>query len=420
LPASVRQLQQWIDTHVRFDTADEAVAELFPATAATLAQAEVEKAKVIPITHDYHVQPDAKDEDGGRTYGPTAWKRADGQPVMDRSGSEKPSKTCEYSTIGLIAVGEGRGESFLVCVDKKRCMTHWGDEIRERNKRERSRAAAPTNGNAGTKAKPEEQSWERQQRLSREQTSRAKARWEKGGDAVLRAVVPHVKKLTVGGATPATEYFLEVVEDGLYGIRDRGKEAVKLGIPRGSTATDLMRHLIMVSLLDQAEPGAYIASNEADLQGDLDALKIKIDVAKLLDAANPKKPETNQTDGKPSQKVGTSVAHKPRAKSSKPTTPSNAPAPKQAARKRSPSDFMKPQQPDAVLAAIVGDGPMPRTEIMKKMWNYITKHGLQDKKERRTIIADAKMKAVFGGKAKVSMFEMTKHLNKHLSRAVAP
>jgi upstream activation factor subunit UAF30 len=77
--------------------------------------------------------------------------------------------------------------------------------------------------------------------------------------------------------------------------------------------------------------------------------------------------------------------------------------------------FMKPMNPSAALAAVVGAGAMPRTEVTKRVWAYIKKHGLQDAKEKRNINADANLKAVFGGKAKVNMFEMTKLVNKHLS-----
>ena len=75
---------------------------------------------------------------------------------------------------------------------------------------------------------------------------------------------------------------------------------------------------------------------------------------------------------------------------------------------------MKAMRPDAALAAVVGDKAMPRTEVTKKLWGYIKKKGLQDKKNRRNINADAALKAVFGGKATVNMFEMTKLVNKHL------
>ena len=91
-------------------------------------------------------------------------------------------------------------------------------------------------------------------------------------------------------------------------------------------------------------------------------------------------------------------------------------APKSAAPKRKPNAaFMKPMQPDATLAKVVGDKPVPRTEVVKKLWAYIKKNGLQDKKEKRMINADEALKEVFGGKKQVSMFEMTKLVNKHLS-----
>jgi upstream activation factor subunit UAF30 len=89
-------------------------------------------------------------------------------------------------------------------------------------------------------------------------------------------------------------------------------------------------------------------------------------------------------------------------------------AKKSSGKKRTPNAaFMKPMQPSAALGAVVGNSPMPRTEITKKLWQYIKRHSLQDPKERRMIVADDKMKAVLG-KGRVSMFEMTKLVNKHL------
>ena len=76
--------------------------------------------------------------------------------------------------------------------------------------------------------------------------------------------------------------------------------------------------------------------------------------------------------------------------------------------------FMRPVQPDAVVAAVVGAKPIPRTEVTKRLWAYIKKNGLQDMKNRRMINADATLKAVFGGKSSVNMFEMTKLVGKHL------
>ncbi|PIS02093.1 MAG: hypothetical protein COT85_07535 [Chlamydiae bacterium CG10_big_fil_rev_8_21_14_0_10_42_34] len=76
---------------------------------------------------------------------------------------------------------------------------------------------------------------------------------------------------------------------------------------------------------------------------------------------------------------------------------------------------MQPMKPSKDLAAVVGEGPMPRTEVTKKLWAYIKKNELQDQKNRRNINADEKLSKIFGGKKSVNMFEMTKLVNKHLS-----
>jgi upstream activation factor subunit UAF30 len=90
-------------------------------------------------------------------------------------------------------------------------------------------------------------------------------------------------------------------------------------------------------------------------------------------------------------------------------------AKKKSAAKRKPNAaFMKPMNPDAMLSAVIGGNAMPRTEVTKKIWAYIKRNSLQDKKNRRMINADDKLKPVFGGKSQVSMFEMTKLVNKHL------
>ena len=83
--------------------------------------------------------------------------------------------------------------------------------------------------------------------------------------------------------------------------------------------------------------------------------------------------------------------------------------------KRKPSAaFMKPMKPSAALGAVVGTKAMPRTEVTKKLWAYIKRKGLQDKKNRRNINADDNLRMVFGGRKTVNMFEMTKLVNKHL------
>jgi upstream activation factor subunit UAF30 len=91
-------------------------------------------------------------------------------------------------------------------------------------------------------------------------------------------------------------------------------------------------------------------------------------------------------------------------------------ADKEVAPTRKPNAaFMKPMTISPSLAAVIGTSPMPRTEVTKKVWEYIKKHNLQDPANKRNINADAKLKIIFGGKAQVSMFEMTKLISAHLS-----
>jgi chromatin remodeling complex protein RSC6 len=120
-----------------------------------------------------------------------------------------------------------------------------------------------------------------------------------------------------------------------------------------------------------------------------------------------------------------SAARKAPAKKSSSKSAAKRPAAKKAAVKKAPAKkaakrtpnaaFMKAMKPSPQLAAVVGDKPIPRTEVTKKIWDYIKKNRLQDPKERRMINADEKLIPVFGGKKKISMFEMTKMVNKHLS-----
>jgi upstream activation factor subunit UAF30 len=123
----------------------------------------------------------------------------------------------------------------------------------------------------------------------------------------------------------------------------------------------------------------------------------------------------------PAKKV---AAKKPAAKKvvAKKVVAKKAPAKKAVAKKaakkttaRKPNAaFMKPMTPSAALAAVVGANPLPRTDVTKKVWDYIKKHKLQDAVNRRNINADDKLKAVFNGKKTVSMFEMTKLISGHL------
>lgn len=106
-------------------------------------------------------------------------------------------------------------------------------------------------------------------------------------------------------------------------------------------------------------------------------------------------------------------------KAAKKAAPKKA-APKKAAKKKSArkpnAAFMAPLSVSSTLAEVIGNKPMPRTEIIKKIWDYIKKNNLQDKQNRRMINADAKLKPVFGGKGQVSMFELAKIVNNHVKK----
>jgi upstream activation factor subunit UAF30 len=130
-------------------------------------------------------------------------------------------------------------------------------------------------------------------------------------------------------------------------------------------------------------------------------------------AAKPAAKPAAKAAAKPAAKKPVAkAAAKPAAKAA--AKPAKAAAKPAAARKPNAA-FMKPMTLSPVLAAVIGAAPMPRTEVTKKIWEYIKKHKLQDEANKRNINADDKLKAVFGGKAQVSMFEMTKLISGHLS-----
>jgi chromatin remodeling complex protein RSC6 len=139
----------------------------------------------------------------------------------------------------------------------------------------------------------------------------------------------------------------------------------------------------------------------------------KVMAAKKPAAKKPaaKKPAAKKPAAK--KPAAKKVAAKKAAPAKKPAA--KKPAAKKPAVKRTPSAaFMKPMTPSSDLAAVVGAAAAPRTEITKKIWDYIKKNKLQDAINKRMINADAKLKAIFGGKGQVSMFEMTKLVNTHL------
>lgn len=273
-PVSVRQLQQWIDEHVRFDAASKDTPQLFPETAENVKLATMRKERIIPITYDYHVQPEAKDKDGERTYGPSSWKRADGKPHKTVHGDDDTaSKTCEYSVLGVVAAGEFRGESFRVCVEKKKCTTHWGKEIKERNARARERQNAP--------ARDDQFAADQAKREAAEQARAAEAeRYEKAMPVILTEIAKQLAKASAGAQSAVAKFLWEEFENGLWGLDANSKRAAEY-LPRGTTADDFVRHVALCAVI--------AASDRADdFEGALAALKLKVDIEAIVDRVAPK------------------------------------------------------------------------------------------------------------------------------------
>jgi ParB/RepB/Spo0J family partition protein len=186
-PRSVRELDAWIAKHIRFDVAHMAQAAPleFASTAAAVETASAlpgRGTKVVPITHDWTCPQDAKDETE-RTYGSSAWKRANGQEGSTR---------CAHAVLGVIAAGAGYGRAFDVCIARDRCEVHWKREIQDRAKS--AKAGAVRGGSAaGTKA--QERSKAREQRDAAARQARD-ARWKVFAPSLRQAVAAAAGKFT--------------------------------------------------------------------------------------------------------------------------------------------------------------------------------------------------------------------------------
>jgi upstream activation factor subunit UAF30 len=151
---------------------------------------------------------------------------------------------------------------------------------------------------------------------------------------------------------------------------------------------------------------------------------VKKGTAKKRTTAKKKPAAKKKTAAKKTTRAKKSTARKTtRKKTAKKAAPKRAakktarkPAKKKSTRKPNPA-FMRPMQPDGALAAVVGSKPIPRTEITKKLWDYIKKNNLQNPSNKREIMADDKLKPVFGGKSKVNMFQMTKLVSGHIKNS---
>lgn len=300
-PVSVRELESWVDRHVRFEVEAPQVAELFPETAATVTAAKEAAEKVVLITYEDKVEADAKGEDGERIIGPKSWKRADGKIA---------SVVCDHSVVGVVAVGMHRGQSFRVCTNKKKCATHWGEEKKAEKKRKQAAAASATNG------RDREALEEQQREEERRKADEFRNRYVKALPEILKAVAAAVKR----SPAKAVSLLAEVLINEHAGFNMSSKRAAAF-VPRGASAEDLVRHLAFLVLGEQASddwngPRAF---------PEIAKRVLGLDVIEILDKVAPAPVEEKVAEPAPAAKPSKAPAKKPAAK---PTPKAKAPAKK--------------------------------------------------------------------------------------------
>lgn len=230
---SVRELNQWLNDHVRFDAkraAQAAPLEFEPVTE-RLEEAAARPGrgkKVIAITREHFVQRSARDQ-SERTFGPRSWKRADGIKQTTEQGYPPKwidSPRCEHSVMGCVVVGQGQGEAFEVCIARDRCRVHWGKEIREKAKRQNLRDSGKT---AAAESKREAQ-----EQRHRDQEQQREERWKVFGPALKKATFAALDKLPANLPKPLYQKLL-----------------TSLQLPKDTKAAELARAIVRRDVRDQ-------------------------------------------------------------------------------------------------------------------------------------------------------------------------
>jgi hypothetical protein len=224
---SVRELQGWIDEHVKLE-AEEVDQMVLPETASTLMQAE-NLMKVLRITRE-SITPDEL-KGGPKVILDRSWERADGQ---------FRSKTCEHSRLAMVVIGAGRGEAFQVCVAKDKCTTHWPNHVKAAKAAARA-AASGEKGKASAK-KPKVDKWEleRQKREEVERREEAeRARYRQAMPQILEAVAERAKKMPAGATSTIARIVIDSMTDRAW---PELKKRAQL-VPAGKSAEDVLRHL---------------------------------------------------------------------------------------------------------------------------------------------------------------------------------
>jgi ParB/RepB/Spo0J family partition protein len=208
---SVREFQNWVDNNVRLDVAAKDLPDLFPETHAALTQAETAADKIVPITHESRLE--GGDRGAARIYLDETWHRADGQ---------LKSKKCDRSALGVVVVGDGRGETFRVCVDHA-CTIHFPPKPKVKS----GSAQKASNSAAAARKNNERQ------------------RWQKAIPALVEAIAAKVKQASATPQGPLGKMLLTALRSGYH---RPGAAAGERLVPPGRTAEDLVRHLAMSKL----------------------------------------------------------------------------------------------------------------------------------------------------------------------------
>lgn len=258
---SVRELEAWIKHHIRFN-ARQADAFLFPETVQQVGAASTAKRKIIEITHDYLVSDDVCQAGKDRIYGERAWKRADGR---------EDSMVCDRAALGVIVCGPGQGQAFDVCVNKDKCLVHWGVEIKARQKRQKDLEKGGAAKAAGKKISHQED-W----RLQHQREQKERERWHAAVPALRMALAERVKKAPVKVGSFLVKALVEEIR------QYRQSSGVMQMVPPGKTAEDLLRHLGWLYVSKRVEYGRG--------QGERVVTALGLDVKKFLPAPEAEKP----------------------------------------------------------------------------------------------------------------------------------
>lgn len=263
---SVRELQEWINDQVRFRPEEVDLPNLFPETAAALETAQEQQLKVVKITRDYQLKPETRGT-GERTYSRRSWKRADGKPDGESWEKPKPSRACDHSVLGVVVAGPGRGEAFPVCIAKKKCTVHWGEEQKAANQRGAPNGAGTSTGKG---------SWEEDDRRREEKWKKKREeddRWKKAGPALQEALAEKLKAVAP----------LELVDIVLDECRPHGMPKLPKQMDAPETPEDALR-LAAFFCLTSTITNSWSASTEVPKA----LKKYGIDAKKIVDQVAPK------------------------------------------------------------------------------------------------------------------------------------